>query len=785
MSRSFIARASFLGLLALGPAIAEAAPSEHVYLDEGGRLRSLTDEATHRIPDFSHAGYEGGGVPLPVVATVELVAPVRGDATATIQDALDAVAAMPVGADGFRGAVELMPGRYEIEGTLRINADGVVLRGAGDDPDPAQNSVVARVGASDEPVVVFGGGGGNRWRDELPDSRSDITSSYVQVGSKAFEVATPELFAVGDNIVVFHPASQAWLEAIDFGATDDEPPWAVGSYPMLYNRVITRIEGDMVHIDAPVFGNLDRSLSPSYIYKLDRAGIVSHVGIEDVRVEIDSDVVMHAVAFNEVEDAWARHITVQDFLLGGVYMYTAKHLTVDSVRAIDPKGPTIGGRKYNFMAAGAQLVLVQDSYARGGRHSFASNGTSYDSGVVFLRGVASGSLSPSEGHHRWAQGLLYDGHTEVDRVYDGVLLGLYNRGGYGSGHGWASVHSVAWNCDLAGGHGVVQQPPTAQNWMIGCSGQIDGDGPFAHPTGLIESAGARVDIDSLYEAQLAERIAHPSTFGAPPEGFEWVDRSPTADAFVRAGAYADDTFGAEPVLTVKAGDPDFVREAYLRFEVDDMEAPFESVWLRLRQDPLGFGGMRYGISTTDAAWDEPSITWNTRPADGGEPQWWFPEQAGDSLIDVTLWVLAAREAGEPLSLHIWADRYYGAPAQAGFGSREGDEATTPLLRFSVPAPEMPGTTGGDDSGGQEDSSGGGGDSTGGASSTGFEGDAGVDSDNSGSGGEGGAVSPSGGGSGCGCQARGQGRGGFGLFFGGLLGLLGLRPRRRPRASRAG
>ncbi len=774
MFGSFLSRASLLGVLVLGPAVASAAPSEHVYLDASGRLRSLTDEATNRIPDFSHAGYEGGGVPLPRVATVQLVAPVAGDATAAIQAALDAAAALPQGADGFRGAVELMPGRYEIAGTLRIDTDGVVLRGAGDDADPAENSVIARVGTSEDPVIVLGGGGGNRWRDEVPDSRSDITSSYVQVGSKAFEVADPERYEAGDNIVVFHPASQAWLEAIDFGATDDEPPWAEGSYPMLYNRVITRIEGNMVHIDAPVFGNLDRDLSQSYVYLLDRSGIVSHVGIEDVRVEIDSDVVLHAVAFNQVEDAWARGITVRDFLLGGVYMYTAKHVTVESVRAVDPKGPTVGGRKYNFMAAGAQLVLVQDGYARGGRHSFASNGTSYDSGVVFLRGVASGSLSPSEGHHRWAQGLLYDGHTEVDRVYDGVLLGLYNRGGYGSGHGWASVHSVGWNCDLAGGHGVVQQPPTAQNWMIGCRGQIDGDGPFAHPTGLIESAGAHVDIESLYEAQLADRLAHPPSLGAPPEGFVWEDRAPVADAFVRAGEYAEDNFGSDPVLTVKAGNPDFVREVYLRFEVGDVEAPVDSVWLRLREGGLGFGGMRYGISTTDAGWDEATITWTTRPQDGTQPRWWFPEQADDSMIDVTAWVQAAADAGQPLSLHIWADRYYGAPAQAAFGSREGDDATTPLLRFAVPAPEVPGTTGGeDDSGGRDDA----GDDTSGTTGggpSGADGNSGG-GDESGLSDAGGAMSPDADGSGCGCRARGNGLGGLCVL---VVGLLGLGSRRR-------
>lgn len=674
---------------------AHAAPSERVYLDEEGRLRSVSDQDTQRIADFSHAGYEGGGVALPDVDAMVTIGPVDGDDTASIQAAIDDVGTMPLGPDGFRGAVELMPGRYDITGTIRLDESGVVLRGFGRGDDEAVDTIIERVGPSEDPVIVVGGGDNNRWRDEIADSRSDIVSDYVQVGSAAFEVADPDQYQVGDNVVVWHPATEAWLEAIDYGATADEPPWSVDSYPMVFNRIITRIDGSMIFIDAPVFGNLDRSLSQSYIYLLDRTGIVDHVGLEDLRVQIASDVVMHAVSFVQAEDGFARRLTVRDFLLGGIHMATAKHLTIEDVSAVDPKGPTQGGRKYNFMAAGAQLVLVADGFARGGRHSFASNGTSFDSGVVFLRGISSGSLAASEGHHRWSMGLLYDGHTEVDVVYDGILLGLYNRGGYGTGHGWSTAHSVGWNCDLAGGHGVVQQPPTAQNWMIGCSGQIDGNGPFAHPTGFIESTNAPVEPASLYEAQLADRLAHPPADGSPPDGFVWVDREAEADAFVRGGPYADDNYGAEPMLVVKTGNEEFSRETFLRFEVDGIDEPYDSVWLRLRQDALGFGGMRYGLARTDGAWDEATVTWNDRPEVVGDTRWWFPEQAGDSLIDVTEWVQEAVEAGEPLSLRVWAHDFYGGRAQAAFGSREGDASIAPLLRFAVPEPEGPGTTGGD------------------------------------------------------------------------------------------
>jgi len=758
-----------LGALGL-PGLAAADPSQRVYLDEDGRLRSLADADTNRIPDFSNAGYEGGGVALPDVAAVEWVAPIAGDNTAHLQAAIDAVAALPLGPDGFRGAVVLEPGRYEISGSLQVNADGVVLRGAGRGADLSQNTAIVRVGLNEDPVIVVGGGTNNRWKPELPDSRSDIVSSYVQVGSKAFEIADPEAFAVGDNIVVFHPCTEAWLAAVDYGATDTEPPWSPGSRPLVFNRVITKIDGSMVHIDAPIFNDLVRNLAQSYIYKLDRTGIVTQVGVEDLRVEIDSEVVMHAVSFTQVEDGWARNLTVRDFLLGGIHMATAKHLTIADVRAVDPKGPTIGGRKYNFMAAAAQLVLVNDGYARGGRHSFASNGTSWDSGVVFLRGTAAASLAPSEGHHRWSMGLLYDGHTEVDVVYNGVLLGLYNRGSYGTGHGWSAAHSVAWNCDLAGGRGVVQKPPTAQNYAIGCAGQINGNGPFAHPTGYIEGTGQSIEPLSLYEAQLADRLQNPGWDGEPPAGYGLAEVQAEADAFVRAGAYSSENYGADPGLTVKGGNPDFTREAYLRFAVDEVEE-FTAVSLRLRQAGLGFGGMRYAIATTDPAWDEATITYDTRPASAEAFGYWFPEQADDSLIDVTAEAQAALAAGEPLSVRIWATDYFGAPAQTRFGSREGDAALAPVLVFTVPDPDEPPT--GDD-GGEGADEGGDGDSTDGDSGSGDSGDADSGDGGSETSGAGQLDEAS---SGCGCR-HGEASRGRAWPLLGLLLLPLLRRRRR-------
>ena len=100
-------------LLASG---AEGQTSTLVYLGAGNRLKYTPyanqgqTNADHTMPDFSSAGYRGGGVALPAVPIVETVSPVSGDARAVLQAAIDRVSAKLPDANGFRGAILLKSG---------------------------------------------------------------------------------------------------------------------------------------------------------------------------------------------------------------------------------------------------------------------------------------------------------------------------------------------------------------------------------------------------------------------------------------------------------------------------------------------------------------------------------------------------------------------------------------------------------------------------------------------------------------------------------------------------
>jgi hypothetical protein len=158
-------------------------------------------------------------------------------------------------------------------------------------------------------------------------------------------------------------------------------------------------------------------------------------------------------------------------------------------------GIRTGGRFYNFdTESNSQLILFKNVKAEGGRHNFISNGVQSSSGIVFYRSTSSGG--DNEGHRRWTQAMLFD------NVSDRGTLRLHNRRDWGTAHGWGAVHSVIWNDD---GKMFVQKPPTAQNYAISSVGKL-GTGPFGKADGFIEIKSGRLAPQSLYEAQLCERL---------------------------------------------------------------------------------------------------------------------------------------------------------------------------------------------------------------------------------------------------------------------------------------
>ncbi|MEM8782120.1 MAG: hypothetical protein AAGE65_04605 [Planctomycetota bacterium] len=487
---------------------ARAAESQWVAPGGDGRLVYQSQPDGDRIPDFSAVGYRGGreAIPdgLPVVATV---LPGAGDDTARIQAAINQVAALPLNADGFRGVVQLGAGEFQVASSVFIRDSGVVLRGSGQ--SVGSGTVIRATGTSRRDVIVVEGSGS--W-DTIGSTERPVIDTVVPVGATSFRVADAASFSPGDRVIVNRPSTAPWIS--DLGM-DQIPPrsdggsvtqWQPGGFDRRSDRVVTRVEGDRVFLDAPLTQALEARYGGGTVTKYTWTGRVENVGIENLRGVSDFDAsdrededhARSLVFMNRLEHAWVRDVTAEHFWFSLVEIDTrAKHVTVQDAANLDPISRVTGGRRYAFQNNG-QLSLVRDVTAEFGRHDFIHNSPNAGPNV-FFNATATDTLDESGPHQRWTTGGLFDNVT-----VEGDELNVYNRGNFGTGHGWAGGNFVIWNSAADGF--IVQNPPTAQNWLIGSTGQLRESDRFGEQEpGIVDHHGAPVDTPSLYLAQLADR----------------------------------------------------------------------------------------------------------------------------------------------------------------------------------------------------------------------------------------------------------------------------------------
>ncbi|MEP0393320.1 MAG: hypothetical protein ABJ205_04530 [Erythrobacter sp.] len=461
--------------------------------------------ADHMLPDFSYAGYGGGGVALPTYSSIpvrQTLSPVAGDNRAAIQSAIDAVSALPADSRGIRGAVQLEAGEYEVSGPLEITASGVILRGQG---QRASGTVIRATTTIPQStlITVSGQGGGRLPTAASAGATTSITQSYVPVGTNSVEVADASAYAAGDEIAIVREPNDPWVSAAS-GLDMAQYGWEPATYELAIERTIVSVSGDTITFDAPVTDTIEAQFGGGYVYKTDTSARLQQVGVENMRLQtLDYDDVSRenraffAIDFREVENSWVRDVTSQYFSQAFNFYDGARFNTMQDVAFIDPDFEVVGGQHYAFDFKDAGQNFFQRCYSREGRHSFTS-GSRATGPNVFLDCLAENSTNDSGPHHRWATGTLYD------NVKDS-LLRVQNRTNSGSGHGWAGAQQLLWNSELD--EYVIQTPSFAMNWAVGIVGErIDGSFSPNEADGMIQNSGSRVAVRSLYLQQLEDRL---------------------------------------------------------------------------------------------------------------------------------------------------------------------------------------------------------------------------------------------------------------------------------------
>ncbi len=463
------------------------------------------------LPDFSRVGYRWGDVEIPSVKVVKTLAPPRdgADATRLIQDAIDQL--------NEPGAILLKAGTYNVAGTISISKSGVVLRGEG-----MKKTRIVATGKQQRTLISMGKVDSERILDSIVVS--PISEELVPVGRLFVEVESPELFSVGDRVVIRHDANQEWIHAIgmdsiverkdDFGRLVRQ--WRPEDYSEMWERVVCRIEGNKLWFDNPVVFAIHKKYGGGRVIKCsyDR---VEECGVENIAFisEYDNTITAvhkktgdvhyadeaHAwvvVGFSGAEHCWMRNCLAKHFGYSCAFVQKgAKNITVQHCYIEEPVSLIYGARRYGFCIDRGELTLIKDCHADHDRHGFICQAHTCGPNV-YTQSVMTHAYDDAGPHHRWTTGTLYDAVKTDNRIR------VQDRGGSGFGHGWTGSGIFMWNCEASE---IVAQSVHGlhDNYAIGCIAK-HGRGWFPErPDGVWVSEGVHVEPESLYEWQLEQR----------------------------------------------------------------------------------------------------------------------------------------------------------------------------------------------------------------------------------------------------------------------------------------
>jgi len=499
-----------------------------VYPGTDGKLVYVPDKDGNTIPDYSYAGYMGGGVALPYVPVKETVYPVEGDAAPVIQTAIDRVSAMPLDKDGFRGAVLIKKGYYELFSPITVTKSGVVLRGEGDgdtgtvliakttpEMKAAQNGLQVMVNS--KLVQIIGAQG----IEEDPKTAQEITDNIVPLGVRSFRVKSANGFKVGDTVIVRRRNNGQFLK--DLKVYNEERDADGVDWTHDHDRVICSVDGNTITVDAPIVCPIEKKYGGGEVVKYTDHRI-SQVGVENMRgvsefdksnrdnsygwmlydnfkgAEYFSDENHYGIfiSIDNAINAWVRDCSMRHFGLSLVRVGTVtKWVTVQDCEAREPVSITTGSRRIHFGLNG-QLALVQRCTSDKGRHSFAIHGNLTTGPNVFLDCTNTRNYGSSEPHSLLIVGALYD------NVHASITL----RYAESNPPRWLAIWGVLWNCE---GTYLCQHPPVGENYAFGPVGfhvgifnssRID----YSFGNGHIESWDEHVSPRSLYLKQLEDRL---------------------------------------------------------------------------------------------------------------------------------------------------------------------------------------------------------------------------------------------------------------------------------------
>ncbi|MFL1011650.1 DUF6298 domain-containing protein [Flavisericum labens] len=471
-----------------------------IHITKNGKLEYKIEPNGDRVPDYSYSGYKASESVIPNVPIKVVIPETQDDATLLIQSAIDYVSDLPLNENGFRGTVLLKRGVYKINGSLKISKSGVVLRGSGS----GENGTKLLATGTDRATLIRIAGTNNR----VLKKSVELEEKYFPVNTSILTFSNKHPFNVGDKVIVNRPSTKEWIESIGadkIGAYVDYPltVWEPGDFDINWDRKVVAISENSITLDVPLTNSLDPKYGISTVSKYNWDGRINNIGIENLQCvstfdnsnQKDENHRWMAITMENVYDSWVRRVTAKNFVSSAVAIWdTAKCITVEDCKSLNPVGEIGNYRRYSFQTQGQQ-VLFQRCYAEYAYHAFTVGFTTPGPNA-FVQCYSYMPYNFSGAIGGWSNGILFDKMT-----VDGGNLSFDYRDVDGQGGGWSTANSFSWQTRAAKIY--LSKPPEAQNWAYGSWAQGYGKGHH-------ELEHTFIKPESLFYAQLEARTGEKS-----------------------------------------------------------------------------------------------------------------------------------------------------------------------------------------------------------------------------------------------------------------------------------
>lgn len=460
---------------------------------KSNKISYTKDAKGNRILDFSYCGYKASEQDIPNVENVIFVSLRQNDASEVIQRAIDYVSSLKPNKQGFRGAVLLDKGVFNLSKSLWIRTSGVVLRGS-----DKHETVLIRHGVDRSAVLHIEGVDNRILKDTF-----NLASSYVPVNEMTLELSSASGLKAGDRINITRPSTDNWIKSVGcdiYGGGISALGWKPTDIDVTWDRTVVSVDDNKITLNAPLTVSLDTQWGKSKIVKYQWAGRISGSGVENLTMTSDynkkypkdEDHCWTGVSVQYAENCWVRMVNFNHFAGNAVFLQpTASQVTVEDCMSKEPVSEIGGFRRITFYTMGQQN-LFQRCYSEDGINDFAA-GYCAPGPNAFVQCEAKRALGFSGSIDAWACGLLFD----VVNI-DGHNLTFKNLGQSKNGAGWNTANSLFWQCTAAEIE-CYSPAADAKNRAYGCWAQFSGDGDWAE-------SNNHVNPRSFYYGQLAARL---------------------------------------------------------------------------------------------------------------------------------------------------------------------------------------------------------------------------------------------------------------------------------------